>query len=159
MLIVNSNELRHGRTFLDPAGGKSHNDCKGWIATIHEVGSASVLVAPGGVLVRLRCHNSGHQCAYPAHVLPHLPHERDLYGLHGPRRDPHCLAHGHWPREHLPMYSDCPSLGHAHSRHLHHLKASFIGNAVPNVVTDILILSLPVRVVWRLYATSRTICP
>ncbi|KAJ5359799.1 hypothetical protein N7517_008990 [Penicillium concentricum] len=33
------------------------------------------------------------------------------------------------------------------------LKASFIGNAVPNVVTDILILSLPVRVVWGLHAS------
>ncbi|CAG8885681.1 unnamed protein product [Penicillium egyptiacum] len=33
------------------------------------------------------------------------------------------------------------------------LKASFIGNAVPNIVTDILILSLPVRVVWRLHAS------
>ncbi|KAJ6190021.1 hypothetical protein N7519_000042 [Penicillium mononematosum] len=33
------------------------------------------------------------------------------------------------------------------------LKASFIGNAVPNIVTDILILSLPVRVVRRLHAS------
>lgn len=33
------------------------------------------------------------------------------------------------------------------------LKASFIGNAVPNVVTDILMLCLPVRVVWRLHAS------
>ncbi|KAJ5437191.1 hypothetical protein N7445_008076 [Penicillium cf. griseofulvum] len=33
------------------------------------------------------------------------------------------------------------------------LKASFIGNAVPNIVTDILILSRPVRVVWRLHAS------
>ncbi|KAJ5458859.1 hypothetical protein N7530_010803 [Penicillium desertorum] len=33
------------------------------------------------------------------------------------------------------------------------LKASFIGNAVPNVVTDIPILSLPVRVVWTLHAS------
>ncbi|KAJ5951566.1 uncharacterized protein N7479_009979 [Penicillium vulpinum] len=33
------------------------------------------------------------------------------------------------------------------------LKASFIGNAVPNIVTDILILSLPVRVVWGLHAS------
>jgi hypothetical protein len=30
------------------------------------------------------------------------------------------------------------------------LKASFIGNAVPNVVTDILILALPIRHVWKL---------
>ncbi|KAJ5186751.1 hypothetical protein N7449_011515 [Penicillium cf. viridicatum] len=33
------------------------------------------------------------------------------------------------------------------------LKASFIGNAVPNIVTDVLILSLPVRVVWGLHAS------
>lgn len=33
------------------------------------------------------------------------------------------------------------------------LKASFIGNAVPNIITDILILSLPVRVVWGLHAS------
>ncbi|KAJ5159300.1 uncharacterized protein N7500_008951 [Penicillium coprophilum] len=33
------------------------------------------------------------------------------------------------------------------------LKGSFIGNAVPNVVTDIIILSLPVRVVWGLHAS------
>ncbi|KAJ5772747.1 hypothetical protein N7457_007643 [Penicillium paradoxum] len=33
------------------------------------------------------------------------------------------------------------------------LKGSFIGNAVPNVVTDILMLCLPVRVVWRLHAS------
>ncbi|CAG8048755.1 unnamed protein product [Penicillium olsonii] len=32
------------------------------------------------------------------------------------------------------------------------LKASFIGNAVPNIVTDIAILSLPVRAVWGLHA-------
>jgi hypothetical protein len=38
MLIVNSNELRHGRTFLDPAGGKSHNDnlSRGEDAAVHE---------------------------------------------------------------------------------------------------------------------------
>ncbi|KAJ5889048.1 hypothetical protein N7495_009089 [Penicillium taxi] len=33
------------------------------------------------------------------------------------------------------------------------LKDSFIGNAVPNIVTDILILALPVQIVWGLYAT------
>nr|UPX44897.1 hypothetical protein FAC9M19_31 [Penicillium camemberti] len=33
------------------------------------------------------------------------------------------------------------------------LKGSFIGNAVPNVITDILILCLPVRVVWGLHAS------
>lgn len=33
------------------------------------------------------------------------------------------------------------------------IKASFIGNAVPNVVTDILMLCLPVRVVWGLHAS------
>ncbi|CAG8004035.1 unnamed protein product [Penicillium salamii] len=32
------------------------------------------------------------------------------------------------------------------------LKGSFIGNAVPNIVTDIAILSLPVRAVWGLHA-------
>ncbi|CAG8300760.1 unnamed protein product [Penicillium salamii] len=31
------------------------------------------------------------------------------------------------------------------------LKGSFIGNAVPNIVTDIAILSLPVRAVWGLH--------
>ncbi|KAI9742195.1 MAG: hypothetical protein M1818_004095 [Claussenomyces sp. TS43310] len=30
------------------------------------------------------------------------------------------------------------------------LKGSFIGNAVPNIVTDVLILALPVRYVWKL---------
>jgi hypothetical protein len=33
------------------------------------------------------------------------------------------------------------------------LKGSFIGNAVPNILTDIAILSLPVHVVWGLQAT------
>lgn len=33
------------------------------------------------------------------------------------------------------------------------LKDSFVGNAVPNILTDIAILSLPVRVVWGLQAT------
>ncbi|KAJ5799070.1 uncharacterized protein N7518_001138 [Penicillium psychrosexuale] len=33
------------------------------------------------------------------------------------------------------------------------LKGMFIGNAVPNIVTDILILSLPVKVVWGLHAS------
>ncbi|PYI34225.1 hypothetical protein BP00DRAFT_423209 [Aspergillus indologenus CBS 114.80] len=33
------------------------------------------------------------------------------------------------------------------------LKGSFIGNAVPNIVTDVAILSLPVRVVWGLHAS------
>lgn len=33
------------------------------------------------------------------------------------------------------------------------LKGSFIGNAIPNILTDIAILSLPVRVVWRLHAS------
>lgn len=33
------------------------------------------------------------------------------------------------------------------------LKGSFIGNAVPNILTDIAILSLPVRVVWQLHST------
>lgn len=33
------------------------------------------------------------------------------------------------------------------------LKVSFIGNAVPNILTDIAILSLPTRVVWKLHAT------
>lgn len=32
------------------------------------------------------------------------------------------------------------------------LKASFIGNAIPNIITDIAILALPVRVVWGLHA-------
>lgn len=32
------------------------------------------------------------------------------------------------------------------------LKASFIGNAVPNIATDVAILSLPVHVVWGLHA-------
>ena len=33
------------------------------------------------------------------------------------------------------------------------LKGSFIGNAVPNILTDIAILALPVHVVWGLHAT------
>ncbi|KAI3132515.1 hypothetical protein CBS147325_8741 [Penicillium roqueforti] len=33
------------------------------------------------------------------------------------------------------------------------LKGMFIGNAVPNILTDILILSLPVKVVWGLHAS------
>ncbi|OJJ96610.1 hypothetical protein ASPACDRAFT_46780 [Aspergillus aculeatus ATCC 16872] len=33
------------------------------------------------------------------------------------------------------------------------LKGSFIGNAVPNIVTDVAILSLPVHVVWGLHAS------
>ncbi|KAL4944497.1 hypothetical protein BDV06DRAFT_233191 [Aspergillus oleicola] len=32
------------------------------------------------------------------------------------------------------------------------LKGSFIGNAVPNILTDVAILSLPVRMVWKLQA-------
>lgn len=32
------------------------------------------------------------------------------------------------------------------------LKGSFIGNAVPNILTDIAILSMPVHVVWGLHA-------
>ncbi|KAL1970435.1 hypothetical protein VTN77DRAFT_4079 [Rasamsonia byssochlamydoides] len=36
--------------------------------------------------------------------------------------------------------------------HCINLKGSFIGNAIPNIMTDIAILSLPVRVVWRLHA-------
>ncbi|KAL4944958.1 hypothetical protein BDV06DRAFT_219765 [Aspergillus oleicola] len=32
------------------------------------------------------------------------------------------------------------------------LRGMFIGNAVPNIITDIAILSLPVRVVWKLQA-------
>lgn len=30
------------------------------------------------------------------------------------------------------------------------LKGSFIGNAVPNILTDILILALPIRYVWKM---------
>lgn len=30
------------------------------------------------------------------------------------------------------------------------LKGSFIGNAVPNIVTDVLILALPIRYVWKM---------
>lgn len=33
------------------------------------------------------------------------------------------------------------------------LKASFIGNAVPNILTDIAILAMPIRQVWNLHAT------
>jgi hypothetical protein len=33
------------------------------------------------------------------------------------------------------------------------LKASFIGNAVPNIVTDVLLLILPLRQVWKLVPT------
>ncbi|KAK2052452.1 hypothetical protein LY76DRAFT_491844, partial [Colletotrichum caudatum] len=33
------------------------------------------------------------------------------------------------------------------------LKASFIGNAIPNILTDVAILCLPVRQVWKLQAT------
>lgn len=33
------------------------------------------------------------------------------------------------------------------------LKGSFIGNAVPNIATDVAILSLPVPVVWGLQAS------
>ena len=31
-------------------------------------------------------------------------------------------------------------------------KEFFVGNAVPNIVTDIIILTLPIREVWRLHA-------
>ncbi|KAH8433335.1 uncharacterized protein LDX57_010970 [Aspergillus melleus] len=37
--------------------------------------------------------------------------------------------------------------------HCINLKGSFIGNAVPNIMTDIAILSLPARQVWRLHAS------
>lgn len=30
------------------------------------------------------------------------------------------------------------------------LKAAFIGNAIPNIITDVIILLLPVRQVWKL---------
>lgn len=33
------------------------------------------------------------------------------------------------------------------------LKASFIGNAVPNILTDIIILAMPIKQVWNLHAT------
>lgn len=37
--------------------------------------------------------------------------------------------------------------------HCIQLKAALIGNGVPNFVTDILILALPARLIWRLQAT------
>lgn len=33
------------------------------------------------------------------------------------------------------------------------LKGSFIGNAIPNILTDVAILSLPVKIVWGLHAS------
>lgn len=33
------------------------------------------------------------------------------------------------------------------------LKGSFIGNAIPNILTDIAILSLPIKMVWGLHAS------
>lgn len=33
------------------------------------------------------------------------------------------------------------------------LKASFIGNAVPNIMTDVAILTMPIKQVWKLHAT------
>lgn len=33
------------------------------------------------------------------------------------------------------------------------LKASFIGNAIPNILTDVAILCMPFRLVWKLHAT------
>lgn len=33
------------------------------------------------------------------------------------------------------------------------LKASFIGNAIPNILTDVAILCMPIRPVWKLHAT------
>ncbi|PVI02634.1 hypothetical protein DM02DRAFT_508472, partial [Periconia macrospinosa] len=33
------------------------------------------------------------------------------------------------------------------------LKASFIGNAIPNILTDVAILCMPLRPVWKLHAT------
>lgn len=34
------------------------------------------------------------------------------------------------------------------------LKAAFIGNAIPNIITDVLILMLPVRQIWKLQMHS-----
>lgn len=51
----------------------------------------------------------------------------------------------------------CTSIAKAWDQNLRgtciNLKGSFIGNAVPNILTDIAILTLPVRVVWGLHAT------
>lgn len=33
------------------------------------------------------------------------------------------------------------------------LKGSFIGNAIPNIVTDVAILCMPIRQVWKLHVT------
>jgi hypothetical protein len=37
--------------------------------------------------------------------------------------------------------------------HCINLKGSFIGNAVPNILTDMAILTLPMPQVWRLHTT------
>jgi hypothetical protein len=34
------------------------------------------------------------------------------------------------------------------------LKASFIGNAIPNILTDVAILCVPIREVWKLQVTT-----
>lgn len=36
--------------------------------------------------------------------------------------------------------------------HCINAKASFIGNAIPNIITDACILALPMRPVWKLHA-------
>lgn len=33
------------------------------------------------------------------------------------------------------------------------LKASFIGNAIPNILTDVAVLCMPIRPIWKLHAT------
>jgi hypothetical protein len=44
-------------------------------------------------------------------------------------------------------------LGPAIPGHCMNLKASFIGNAVPNILTDIAILCMPIWEVWKLQIT------
>lgn len=34
------------------------------------------------------------------------------------------------------------------------LRGSFIGNAVPNILTDVAILAMPIKQVWKLHATT-----
>ncbi|KAJ5419970.1 hypothetical protein N7465_002489 [Penicillium sp. CMV-2018d] len=112
-----------------------------------------MLASPGDIRVHLCHNNSNHQSFYSAHVLRHLPHERNSHCLHD-----YCGVSIAWGIAIiLVSVFQCTPIARAWDTRIPgtciNLKASFIGNAVPNIVTDILILSLPVRVVWGLHAS------
>lgn len=88
-----------------------------------------------------------------ADVRTHLPNTRISHCSIHPGLHCYLMGHRYHLCQRIPVYPDCQSLGFKSSREMHQSQASFIGNAVPNILTDVAILSLLVHVVWGLQAT------